>query len=167
MGTASTMSSACEALGIALPGSAAIPAPDSRRLRIAEATGKQIVKVVEQDLRPSQIITRPAFENAIRLMMALGGSTNAVVHLLAVAGRLGLGITLDDFDRLARQTPLIANIRPSGKWQMEQLFEAGGIPAVMKELLPLLHDECITVTGKTIAENVADAQVRRRDVISS
>jgi dihydroxy-acid dehydratase len=166
MGTASTMSSACEALGIALPGSAAIPAPDARRYRAAEATGKQIVKIVEQDLRPSKIMTREAFENAIRLMMALGGSTNAVVHLLAIAGRLNLDITLDDFDRLARDTPLIANIRPSGQWQMEQLFEAGGIPAVMKELLPLLHGDCITVTGKTISENVADAQVRRRDVIS-
>src|SRR3954471_12250597 len=165
MGTASTMSSVCEALGIALPGSAAIPAPDSRRFRAAEATGKQIVKIVEQDLRPSKIMTRDAFENAIRLMMALGGSTNAVVHLLAVAGRLNLDITLDDFDRLARDTPLIANIRPSGKWQMEQLFEAGGIPAVMKELLPLLHQDCMTVTGNTIADNVAGAVVRNRDVI--
>lgn len=166
MGTASTMSSVCEAMGIALPGSAAIPAPDSRRFRIAEATGKAIVKIVEQDLRPSQIVTRKAFENAIRVMMALGGSTNAVVHLLAVAGRLNLGITLDDFDRIARETPLIGNIRPSGKWQMEQLFEAGGIPAVMKELLPLLNGDCITVTGKTIAENVESAVVKRRDVIS-
>jgi dihydroxy-acid dehydratase len=165
MGTASTMASACEAMGISLPGSAAIPAPDARRLRMAEATGKQIVKVVEQDLRPSKIITRPAFENAIRLMMALGGSTNAVVHLLAIAGRLSLDITLDDFDRIARETPLIANVRPSGRWQMEQLFEAGGIPAVMKELLPLLNGDCITVTGKTIAENVADAVVKNRDVV--
>jgi dihydroxy-acid dehydratase len=166
MGTASTMSSACEALGIALPGSAAIPAPDARRFRAAEATGKRIVQLVEEDLRPSKIMTRQAFENAIRLMMALGGSTNAVVHLLAVAGRLNLDITLEDFDRLARDTPLIANIRPSGTWQMEQLFEAGGIPAVMKELLPLLHGDCITVTGKTIAENVADAFVRNPDVIA-
>lgn len=165
MGTASTMASACEALGIALPGSAAIPAPDSRRLRIAEATGKEIVRIVERDLRPSRIMTRKAFENAIRVMMALGGSTNAVVHLLAVAGRLGLDITLSDFDRLARETPLIANVRPSGAWQMEQMFEAGGIPAVMKELLPLLHGDCLTVTGKTVAENVAGAVVRRRDVI--
>jgi len=165
MGTASTMASACEALGIALPGSAAIPAPDARRLRMAEATGKQIVKVVEQDLRPSKIMTRKAFENAIRLMMALGGSTNAVVHLLAVAGRLNLGITLDDFDRLARETPLIANIRPSGKWQMEQLFEAGGIPAVMKELLPLLHGDEMTVTGRTIAQNVQGSLIRNPDVI--
>jgi dihydroxy-acid dehydratase len=165
MGTASTMASACEALGIALPGSAAIPAPDSRRLRMAETTGKAIVRIVEQDLRPSKIVTHEAFENAIRVMMALGGSTNAVVHLLAVAGRLGLDITLDDFDRLARNTPLIANVRPSGQWQMEQLFEAGGIPAVMKELLPLLHGDCLTVTGKTLAENVATASVKRRDVI--
>jgi dihydroxyacid dehydratase/phosphogluconate dehydratase len=98
-------------------------------------------------------------------MMAVGGSTNAVVHLLAVAGRLGLDITLDDFDRLARETPMIANLRPSGRWQMEQLFEAGGIPAVMKELLPLMNGDCITVTGQTLAENVADARVRNRDVI--
>ncbi|MGE3267573.1 MAG: IlvD/Edd family dehydratase [Chloroflexota bacterium] len=165
MGTASTMSSACEALGIALPGSAAIPAPDARRYRIAEATGKAIVRVVEQDLRPSKIVTRAAFENAIRVMMALGGSTNAVVHLLAVAGRLGLNITLDDFDRLARETPLIANVRPSGKWQMEQLFEAGGIPAVMKELEPLLDTSCMTVTGKTVAENLETAVVKNRDVV--
>jgi dihydroxy-acid dehydratase len=165
MGTASTMASACEAMGIALPGCAAIPAPDSRRFRIAEATGKQIVKIVEQDLRPSKIVTRAAFENAIRVMMALGGSTNAVVHLLAVAGRLKLDITLDDFDRLARETPLIANVRPSGKWQMEQLWEAGGIPAVMKELEPLLNTDCITVTGKTLAENLEGERVRNRDVI--
>jgi dihydroxy-acid dehydratase len=165
MGTASTMASACEAMGISLPGTAAIPAPDSRRFRIAEAVGKQIVKVVEQDLRPSKIVTRPAFENAIRVMMALGGSTNAVVHLLAVAGRLGLDISLDDFDRLARETPLIANVRPSGKWQMEQLWEAGGIPAVMKELLPLLNGDCLTVTGKTLAENLEHERVRNRDVI--
>ncbi|MCC7367626.1 MAG: dihydroxy-acid dehydratase [Chloroflexi bacterium] len=166
MGTASTMASACEAMGIALPGSAAIPAPDARRLRIAEATGKAIVKIVADDVRPSKIVTRAAFENAIRVMMALGGSTNAVVHLLAVAGRLSLGITLDDFDRIARETPLIGNIRPSGKWQMEQLFEAGGIPAVMNELLPLLNSDCITVTGKTVAENLETASVKRRDVIS-
>ena len=165
MGTASTMASACEAMGISLPGTAAIPAPDSRRFRIAEAVGKQIVKVVEQDLRPSRIVTRPAFENAIRVMMALGGSTNAVVHLLAVAGRLNLDITLDDFDRLARETPLIANVRPSGKWQMEQLWEAGGIPAVMKELLPILNGDCMTVTGKTVAENLEGERVRNRDVI--
>ena len=99
-------------------------------------------------------------------MMALGGSTNAIVHLLAIAGRLGLDITLDDFDRLARETPLIANVRPSGKWQMEQLFEAGGIPAVMNELLPLLNGDCLTVTGQTIAENVNGAVVKNRDVIS-
>jgi dihydroxy-acid dehydratase len=165
MGTASTMASACEAMGISLPGTAAIPAPDSRRFRLAEAVGKQIVKVVEQDLRPSQVVDRKAFENAIRVMMALGGSTNAVVHLLAVAGRLNLNITLDDFDRLARETPLIANVRPSGKWQMEQLWEAGGIPAVMKELQPLLHTDCITVTGKTVAENLEGERVRNRDVI--
>jgi dihydroxy-acid dehydratase len=166
MGTASTMAGMAEALGMALPGCAAIPAPDARRLRIAEASGRQIVALVERGLRPSQIMTERAFENAIRVMLALGGSTNAVVHIIAVAGRLGIPLPLDDFDRLSRQTPLLANVRPSGRWQMEQLFEAGGVPALMRELLPLLHGDCVTVTGKTIAENVADARVRDPDVIA-
>jgi dihydroxy-acid dehydratase len=166
MGTASTMAGMAEALGMALPGCAAIPAPDARRLRIAEASGRQIVTLVERGLRPSQIMTERAFENAIRVMLALGGSTNAVVHIIAVAGRLGIPLPLDDFDRLSRQTPLLANVRPSGRWQMEQLFEAGGVPALMRELLPLLHGDCVTVTGKTIAENVADARVRDPDVIA-
>jgi dihydroxy-acid dehydratase len=166
MGTASTMAGMAEALGMALPGCAAIPAPDARRLRIAEASGRQIVALVERGLRPSQIMTERAFENAIRVMLALGGSTNAVVHIIAVAGRLGIPLPLDDFDRLSRETPLLANVRPSGRWQMEQLFEAGGVPALMRELLPLLHGDCVTVTGKTIAENVADARVRDPDVIA-
>ena len=166
MGTASTMAGMAEALGMALPGCAAIPAPDARRLRIAEASGRQVITLVERGLRPSQIMTEPAFENAIRVMLALGGSTNAVVHIIAVAGRLGIRLPLDDFNRLSGETPLLANVRPSGRWQMEQLFEAGGVPALMRELLPLLHGDCVTVTGRTIAENVADARVRDPDVIA-
>jgi len=166
MGTASTMSAISEALGMSLPGCAAIPAPDSRRMRIAEASGRQIVKAVEDDLRPSKLMTIEAFENALRVMLALGGSTNAVVHTTAIAGRLGIDLPLDLYDRLSRDTPLLANLRPSGKWQMEQLFEAGGVPAVMKELLPLLHGDCLTITGKTIRENVEGARIRVPDVIA-
>ncbi|MCC6585634.1 MAG: dihydroxy-acid dehydratase [Bryobacterales bacterium] len=165
MGTASTMTSLAEALGMTLTGSAAIPAPDSRRLAIAEQTGKRIVELVNQDLKPSQILTLKAFENAITVLMALGGSTNAVVHLPAIAGRLGIEITLEDFQRISAQTPFIANIRPSGDYLMEDFYYAGGLPAVMRELLPLLHKDCITVTGKTIGENVAQAECFKRDVI--
>src|ERR1700730_19361063 len=139
MGTASTMALLAEALGMALPGTAAIPAPDSRRLRLAEAVGRQIVETVKQGLTPSRTLSDRAFENALRVFMAIGGSTNAVVHLPAIAGRVGLKLPLDKFDAFSRTTPLLANIRPSGQFQMEELFEAGGIPAVMKELAPLLH----------------------------
>lgn len=167
MGTASTMNSLSEALGIALPGNGAIPAVDARRLRLAEQAGRRIVDLVEQDVRPSQILTRQAFENAITLLCALGGSTNAVVHLPAIAGRLGIELPLSLFDEISRNTPLIANLRPSGQYQMEELFYAGGIPAVLKTLLPLLHDDAPTVTGKTIAANVREARVSDGDVIRS
>jgi dihydroxy-acid dehydratase len=150
MGTASTMASLTEALGMTLPGMAAIPAPLSRRLRLAEAAGRRIVEMAREDLRPSAILTRAAFENAVRLLMALGGSTNAVVHLLAIAGRAGVGLALDDFDRIGRTTPVVANVRPSGKYHMEDLAEAGGIPAVLKVLAPLLHRDARTVTGQTL-----------------
>ncbi|MFN3326442.1 MAG: IlvD/Edd family dehydratase [Bryobacteraceae bacterium] len=165
MGTASTMTSLAEALGMTLPGCANIPAVDSRRMAIAEATGRRIVQMVCEDLKPSQIMTREAFENAITVDMAIGGSTNAVVHLLAIAGRLGIRLTLDDFDRISRCTPYLANVRPSGQYLMEDFFYAGGLPAVMRELLPLLHRDCLTVSGKTIGENVADAECHNRDVI--
>ncbi len=150
MGTASTMAALTEALGMTLPGMAAIPAPLSQRLRLAEAAGRRTVEMVREDLRPSAILTRPAFENAARVLMALGGSTNAVVHLLAIAGRAGVPLALDDFDRMARTTPMVANVRPSGKYHMEELAEAGGIPAVMKILGPLLDRDARTVTGQTL-----------------
>jgi dihydroxy-acid dehydratase len=150
MGTASTMAALTEALGMTLPGMAAIPAPLSRRLRLAEAAGRRIVEMVREDLRPSRILTRAAFENAIRVLMAVGGSTNAVVHLPAIAGRAGVPLGLDDFDRFARTTPMVASVRPSGKYHMEDLAEAGGIPAVMKALAPLLHLDAPTVTGHTL-----------------
>jgi len=155
MGTASTMTSLAEALGMTLPGSASIPAPDSRRLANAELSGRAAVELIEADLKPSRILTRDAFENAITVLMALGGSTNAVVHLIAIAGRVGIRLTLDDFDRIARKTPCIANVKPSGEYLMEDLFHAGGVPAVMNRISGLLHRECATVNGKTIGENVA------------
>ncbi|HET8549204.1 MAG TPA: IlvD/Edd family dehydratase [Bryobacteraceae bacterium] len=165
MGTASTMTGLAEAMGMTLPGCAAIPAPDSRRRAIAESTGRRIVEMVWEDLRPSRIITREALENAIGVCMALGGSTNAIVHLIAIAGRLGIELTVDDFDRLSRRTPLIANVKPSGEYLMEDFFHAGGIPAVMREILPLLHRQALTVTGRTIAENISAVECFNRDVI--
>jgi len=165
MGTASTMNSLMEALGIAFPGNGAIPAADSRRLQLAEKVGRRIVALAQEGVRPSQIITRQAIENAITLLCAVGGSTNAVVHLPAIAGRLGIDLPLDRFGEISKRTPLIANMRPTGKYQMEDLYYAGGIPAILKELLPLLHGDALTVTGKTMAENVANAEVYNRDII--
>jgi dihydroxy-acid dehydratase len=164
MGTASTMTSLAEALGMTLTGSANIPAPDSRRLTNAEMSGRRIVDMVWEDMRPSHIMTRKALENAITVNMAIGGSTNAVVHLLALAGRLKIDLKLDEFDKISRRTPCIVNVKPSGEYLMEDLFQAGGIPAVMKEILPLLHDE-MTVTGQTVSSNVAKAECYRREVI--
>jgi L-arabonate dehydrase len=165
MGTASTMTSLAEALGMTLTGSANIPAVDSRRLTIAEMSGRRAVELVYEDLKPSKIMTRQAIENAITVDMAIGGSTNAVVHLLAIAGRLGIDLHLDDFDVISRRTPYIANVKPSGEFLMEDFFYAGGIPAAMKEILHLLHAGAITVTGKTIGENVQNAECFRREVI--
>ena len=157
MGTASTMASMAESLGITLPGAAAIPAADARRFQLAEDAGRRIVDMVWEDLRPSKILTRAAFENAVRTDMAIGGSTNAVVHLLAIAGRAGVDLRLSDFDRLSRETPFLANIKPSGRYLMEDFYYAGGLPVVMKEILPLLDGSSLTANGRTIAENVADA----------
>ena len=167
MGTASTMNSLMEALGMALPGNGAIPAADSRRRRLAQAAGRQIVALVERDIRPSRILTAEAFDNAITLLHALGGSTNAIVHLPAIAGRAGVDLPLSRFDQLSRRSPLIANMRPTGQYQMEDLFYAGGIPAVLKQLLPLLHGDALTVTGQTLAENLESAAVSNPDVIRS
>jgi L-arabonate dehydrase len=165
MGTASTMTSLAEALGMTLTGCANIPAPDSRRLAIAEMSGRRAVELVNEDLRPSRIMTRQAFENAITVDMAIGGSTNAVVHLIAIAGRLGVPLALNDFDAISRRTPWIANVKPSGEFLMEDFYYAGGLPAVMKEIPHLLHGEALTVTGKTIRENLERAECHRREVI--
>jgi dihydroxy-acid dehydratase len=164
MGTASTMTSLVEGLGLALPGTASIPAADARRRRAAKATEARAVEVARAGgPRPSEILTAEAFDNAITLLMALGGATNAVVHLLALAGRVGLPLDLQRFHDLSRRTPVIANVRPSGAYLVEQLFHAGGIPAVLNELEPLLHGDAPTVTGRPLSAGFAPAV--DRDVI--
>ncbi|HTX02177.1 MAG TPA: IlvD/Edd family dehydratase [Candidatus Acidoferrales bacterium] len=169
MGTASTMASMSEALGMAPTGNAAIPAVDSRRYALAQLAGRRIVEMVREDLRMSKIATREAFENAIRTNAVIGGSTNAVIHLLAIAGRLGVPLELDDFDRLGHDLPLLVNLMPSGKYLMEDFYYAGGVPVVMRELSKnhLLNDRAVTVSGKTMAENVADAKNWNPDVIGT
>ncbi|ADB35623.1 Dihydroxy-acid dehydratase [Kribbella flavida DSM 17836] len=158
MGTASTMACMAEALGLQLTGSAAIPAVDSRRYSIAQQAGQRIVQMVHEDLKPSDILTRDAFANAVRANAAIGGSTNAVIHLLAIAGRVGVDLTLDDMDEWARGVPWLVDLQPSGKYLMEDFYYAGGLPAVLREILPLLKADAVTVTGKTIGENVANAE---------
>jgi len=165
MGTASTMACMAEALGMQLPGSAAIPAADSRRYATAQRAGQRIVAMVHEDLRPSRILTRHAFENAIRVNAAIGGSTNAVVHLLAIAGRVGTELGLDDFDELARPVPTLVNLMPSGQHLMEDFYYAGGLPALMRELSSLLHTEQVTVTGRSVGTNVEDVECFNADVI--
>lgn len=167
MGTASTMASLGEALGMTLPGNAAIPAVDSRRLQLAEASGRQIVRLVEQGLRPSHILTMPAFENAIRTLHAIGGSTNAIVHLVAIAGRVGLELPLTLFDALSRSTPFLLNLKPSGQFLMEDFFYAGGLPALLTELAPLLHLDAVTVTGQSLGANIAGVQNYNPALITS
>src|SRR5438132_4288048 len=166
MGTASTIASMAEALGMTLPGNAAIPAPDSRRLALAELTGRRAVEMaLRGGPRPSEILTAKAFVNAIRGDMAIGGSTNAIVHLVALAGRAGVPLPLARFDALSRSTPLLVNCKPSGKYLMEDFFYAGGLPVVLKELLPLLHGDALAVNGRTLADNVRDARCWNEDVI--
>jgi L-arabonate dehydrase len=165
MGTASTMTSVVEALGMTLTGCANIPAADSRRLAVAEDSGRRAVAMAKDGPRPSEVLTREAFENAIRVNMAIGGSTNAIIHLVAIAGRLGINLPLELFDGISRGTPFITNVRPSGEYLMEDMFYAGGLPAVMKELEATLHLKAPTVTGKTMGENIADARCFNRDVI--
>lgn len=167
MGTASTMTSLVEALGMCLPGTASIPAVDAARVRAAEATGSRAVRLAHEELRPSQVLTVEAFDNAITLLMAVGGATNAVVHLLALAGRAGVPVSLERFHELSRRTPLLANIRPSGEHLVEQLHRAGGIRAVLRELAPLLHGEALTVTGDTLAKGLEGAEVLDRAVIAA
>jgi L-arabonate dehydrase len=167
MGTASTMASMIESLGVGLPGNAAYPAVDGRRNVIARMAGRRAVAMVHEDLKLSKIVTRQAMENAIKINAAIGGSTNLVVHMLAIAGRLGIDLTLEDFDRLASDLPCILNLQPSGKYLMEDFCYAGGIPAVMKEMANHLHRDLITATGKTVWENIEDAENFNTDVIMS
>lgn len=166
MGTASTMACMVESLGLTLPTNAAIPAADSRRKVLAHLSGMRIVEMVKEDLKPSDILTREAFENAIRVNAAVGGSTNFVLHLLAIAGRVGIDLTLDDFDRLSADIPLLANLQPSGQFFMEDFYYAGGVPVIMQMLKERLHD-CITVNGQGIHENSKGACCYNDQVISS
>jgi dihydroxy-acid dehydratase len=158
MGTASTMASMVEALGLGLPGNAAYPAVDGRRNVLARNAGRRIVEMVHTDQTISKVLTREAFENAIKTLAAIGGSTNAVIHLIAIAGRLGVPLAIDDFERLASEMPCILNLQPSGEHLMEDFCYAGGLPVVMKEIAAHLHTNIVTVTGQTVAENIADAQ---------
>ena len=165
MGTANTVQSMAEALGLTLTGCASIPAVYAQRIHMAEATGIKIMELVERDIRPSDILTRPAFENAIRVLMAMGASTNLVIHLIAMARRAGVHLTLDDFDRISKVTPFITSVKPSGGYTVEELYHAGGVAAVMKELTPLLDTSVMTASGKTLGENLADVRVRNREII--
>ncbi|TCK30377.1 dihydroxyacid dehydratase [Ancylobacter aquaticus] len=166
MGTASTMTAIADALGMTLPGASSIPAADAGHNRMAAACGRRIVDMVWEDLVPARILTRPAFENAITVAMAMGCSTNAIIHLIAQARRAGVDIGLDDFDRASRIVPVIANVRPSGEtYLMEDFFFAGGLPALMSRLTDHLHLDALTVTGRTLGENIAGAKVHDDDVI--
>lgn len=167
MGTASTMACMVEALGLSLPGNAAIPAVDSGRKILAHRSGSEIVRMVLADRRPADILSREAFENAIMVNAAIGGSTNFVIHLLAIAGRIGVPFSLHDFDDLSADIPLLANLQPSGKYFMEDMYYAGGLPVVVSALKEKLHGGCITANGKTIAENSIRAVCYNADVLST
>jgi len=167
MGTASTMASMVEALGVGLPGNAAYPAVDGRRNVIARNAGRRIVEMVHTDQRLSSILTPQAFENAIRTLAAIGGSTNAVIHLLAIAGRIGVPLSIDDFDRLASELPCLVNMQPSGQYLMEDFCYAGGLPVVMKQIESLLHLDVVTANGQTLGQNIADAQNYNPEVIKT
>ncbi len=167
MGTASTMACMVESLGLTLPGNAAIPAADSRRKVFAQKSGQRIVDMVNEDLKMSDILTREAFENAIITNAAIGGSTNFIIHLLAIAGRIGVDLNLKDFDKLSKDVPLIANLQPSGQHFMEDFYYAGGLPAVMKELDGHLRGNVKTVNGKTVKENYSTAEIFNKDVITA
>lgn len=167
MGTASTMACMVESLGLTLPGAAAIPAVDSRKKVLAQLSGRRIVEMVKEDLKLSKILTREAFENAIKLNAAVGGSTNFVIHLQAIAGRIGVDLNLKDFDTLGSKIPLLVNLMPSGKFLMEDFFDAGGLPVVINEMKEHLHNEAITANGKPIGENNKKAECYNYEVIAS
>ena len=165
MGTASTMASLAEALGMTLPGASSIPAPDSNHVRMSMDCGRRIVDMVWDDLKPRDILTRDAFENAITVDMAIGGSTNAIIHLVALAARCGIKLELAAFDRISQHVPVLANVRPSGAYLMEDFYYAGGLTALMSEIKDLLHPDAITVNSRSIVENLQDARIINADVI--
>ena len=167
MGTASTMATMVEALGLSLPQNAAIPAADVRRKVLAQHSGRRIVEMVQEDLKMSKVLKREAFENAIRVNAATGGSTNFVIHLLAIAGRIGVDLHLDDFDKFSKNIPLLANIQPSGQHFMEDLYYAGGLPALMNQMKEHLHTSTITVNGKTVGENIDNTPIYDSNIIST
>ncbi len=167
MGTASTMACMVEALGLTLPGAAAIPAVDSRKKLMAQLSGRRIVEMVKEDLKLSKILTRKAFENAIVINAGVGGSTNFIIHLLAIAGRIGVELNLEDFDKNGSNIPLLVNLKPSGKYLMEDFYYAGGLPVVIKELKKYLHRDAITVNGKSIGENNTSPVCYNEDVIAT
>jgi L-arabonate dehydrase len=167
MGTASTMATMVEALGLTLPGAAAIPAVDSRKKVMAHLSGNRIVEMVKENLKMSDILTRDAFENAIKISSAVGGSTNLIIHLIALAGRIGIELTLDDFDKLGSDMPLLLNLMPSGKYLMEDFYYAGGLPVIIDQLQEIIHADALTVNGKTIGENCAGAPCYNREVIAT
>ena len=165
MGTASTMTAITETLGLTLPGASSIPASDARHWRMAAESGRQIVENAWTDLNPSRFLGKSAFHNAIVADMAVGGSTNAIVHLVAMAGRAGIKLPLEDFDTISRRTPRLADLRPAGRFLMEDFYFAGGLPATLAQLLDLLDGDCPTVNGHTLRENVADAKIWKAEVI--
>ncbi|MGC1904002.1 MAG: L-arabinonate dehydratase [Candidatus Acidiferrum sp.] len=165
MGTASTMTSIAEVMGFSLPGASSIPAVDSNHAKMANACGRRIVEMVWEGLKPRDMLSDKSFDNAIAALLGLGGSTNAVIHLVALAGRAGIRLSLDRFDEFSRKTPMLANLRPSGKYLMEDFYYAGGLSALLRALAPHLDLSCMTVTGKTLGENIANAEIFNKDVI--
>jgi dihydroxy-acid dehydratase len=167
MGTASTMTAIAEALGMTLPGASSIPAVHSSHNRMAAASGRRIVEMAWEDLKPSDVLTREAFDNAITTDMAIGGSTNAIIHLIAMAGRVGIRLPLERFDQISQRTPVVANLRPSGEYLMEDFYDAGGLPALLNQVRDLLHLDCATVNGRSLGENIDGAKVFNDKVILS
>ncbi len=165
MGTASTMTAIAEVLGIALPGSSSVPATHSAHARMASATGRQAVELAWYNVRPRDLLTKSAFNNAITTLMAIGGSTNAIVHLMAMAGRAQVSLKLEDFDRISQRTPVLANLRPTGRYVMADFYDAGGLQALLFQIQDLLHLDAQSVAGNTLQENLGDGQIFNEDVI--